>query len=522
MGLLSCVTIITCATLALARTDVDPASRHHWDRRDSGSSGASIFTNFTVRGCRQLSAALPQQAFPVGSAGYIAEQDENQNWSQSCVQTPQCLLEPSTAEELSTAIKSLVSSNTKFAVRSGGHMPVPGTNSITNGVLITMSAFDTLSLSDDHTIVSLGAGLRWQEVYSFLAPYSLITPGGRYGHVGVSGLLLGGGINYFGNTIGWSMNSVVNYEVVLANGTIVNANEKINKALWWALKGGSSNFGIVTRFDMKTYPSAEVYGGLSVFPDSALDAFADACVNFMNPNGGGISDAPTTIDPSIGINPSTGTLSLFGIFFRNGSDPAPRSLANFSALPVSISTLGVRPDFNTFATDGSSDLFNDRSLRRTFYTIGMKATPETARIAYNTFMSGARALTVDASLFLTYQPISKSWITAAKQKGGDAFDLNPSNGNLMALEFSASWARAADDYKVLSFFRKTAANITSQAKKLGMGYDFEYLNDAATGQNPFPTYGGGKSLPKLQKIAKDFDSKGVYQKLMPGGFKLFK
>jgi hypothetical protein len=170
----------------------------------------------------------------------------------------------------------------------------------------------------------------------------------------------------------------------------------------------------------------------------------------------------------------------------------------------------------------------------------MKATPQTARIAYNTFMSGAKALSVDASLFLTYQPISKSWIAAAKKQGGDAFDLDPANGHLMgkflrwfdvrarltilitALEFSASWANAADDSKVLGFFGKAAANITAQAKKLGMGYDFEYLNDAATGQDPFPTYGGGKSLPKLQKIAKTYDSKGVFQKLMPGGFKIFK
>lgn len=75
------------------------------------------------------------------------------------------------------------------------------------------------------------------------------------------GLLLAGGVNYYGNQVGFSCDSVVNYEVVLANGTIVEANATAHADLFWALKGGSSNFGLVTRFDIETIASTQVWAG---------------------------------------------------------------------------------------------------------------------------------------------------------------------------------------------------------------------------------------------------------------------
>ena len=90
----------------------------------------------------------------------------------------------------------------------------------------------------------------------------MIVQGGRLAPIGVPGLLLGGGISFYGNQYGFACDSVINFEVVLADGSIVNANKRKNPDLYWALKGGSSNFGIVTRFDLQTYSSPKVWAGV--------------------------------------------------------------------------------------------------------------------------------------------------------------------------------------------------------------------------------------------------------------------
>lgn len=77
-----------------------------------------------------------------------------------------------------------------------------------------------------------------------------------------------------------AIDQVVNYEIVLADGTISNANESVNSDLFRVLKGGSNNFGIVTRFDMKTFPAHDVYDGIVTFPVSSTDAIIDAFVDF--------------------------------------------------------------------------------------------------------------------------------------------------------------------------------------------------------------------------------------------------
>lgn len=241
-------------------------------------------------------------------------------------------------------------------------MPVPGAANITNGVLVSLTNFNQITLSSDKKTVSIGSGNRWIDVYTLLSPYGLAVAGGRYGDVGVGGLLLGGGINYFGNLVGWSMNSVVGYEVVLANGTVVVASAQHNRDLWWALKGGLNNFGIVTRFNMSTIPITQLYGGLAVYSPSHLDDYVNAIADYVAPDGG-ITDTLSTIDASVGIVSGSTNLSLFQIEFHKGPDPAPKALAAFDAIPVLQADVSLRDNFSSFATDGDNPLFNGRTDR---------------------------------------------------------------------------------------------------------------------------------------------------------------
>ena len=94
-----------------------------------------------------------------------------------------------------------------------------------------------------------------------------------------------GGISYFGAAYGFGCDTVVNFEVVLANGDIVNANANQNRDLYTALKGGSNNLGIVTRFDMKIFPLGNYWGGSNLYAGSQTPALLDAFNSFtLNPN----------------------------------------------------------------------------------------------------------------------------------------------------------------------------------------------------------------------------------------------
>ncbi|KAL5394672.1 hypothetical protein PMIN03_013049, partial [Paraphaeosphaeria minitans] len=165
---------------------------------------------------------------------------------------------------LSSIIKILSTAKIPFAIRSGGYMPVPGFNT-SPGVLLSLSALTSLSLlPGSPDLVKFGAGNNWGTVYDFLSPHGLVVPGGRSRPIGVSGFLLHGGVSHFYASVGWACESVVAFEIALASGTVVTASSGENPELFWALKGGGKNFGVVTAFTMRTWELPRMWGGVRV------------------------------------------------------------------------------------------------------------------------------------------------------------------------------------------------------------------------------------------------------------------
>ena len=107
------------------------------------------------------------------------------------------------------------------------------------------------SYDSDTKLASLQPGSMWRDVYNTLTPHGVTTPGGRADLVGVGGFITGGGYSFYHGARGFACDNVKNFEVVLADGRIVNANVDENGELWRALKGSSGNIGFVTRFDMR-------------------------------------------------------------------------------------------------------------------------------------------------------------------------------------------------------------------------------------------------------------------------------
>lgn len=211
-------------------------------------------------GCSTLAESLPSKVFSPGDTVY--DYEVSNFWSNTEILNPACIVRPTSTDDVSTVIKTSRSTGTKFAVRAGGHMSVPGANSVDDGILVVMSNLTDISIAPDRASVDVGPGLTWSSVYTYLIGFERTAVGGRISPIGVPGLTLGGGINFHGNQYGWAADNVLEYEVVLANGELAIANETSNTDLFWALKGGGSNFGIVTNFKLRTVPSSKVLAGI--------------------------------------------------------------------------------------------------------------------------------------------------------------------------------------------------------------------------------------------------------------------
>lgn len=179
-----------------------------------------------------------------------------------------------------------------------------------------------------------------------------------------------------------------------------------------------------------------------------------------------------------------------------------------------------------------------------FRSVGLKADPRTIKLGYDAVIPPALAELSKingSSASLAIQPISRSWIEAAKAAGGDAIDLDPADGAIISISLplsypaqgsqadnfspvaliSTTWNNTADDAEVIAFSEAVAANLTKSAQRAGLLYPFIYVNDAAAGQDPYPLYGKRKSLPRIRAIQRKYDPDGVFRDLVASGFNLF-
>lgn len=191
-------------------------------------------------------------------------------------------MQPKSTEQVSAIMKALSAAGTgHIAVRSGGHAPWAGGSNVENGVAIDLTHVHNEAKYDPVTkIASLGPGQRWGEVVEQLAKQAVAVAGGRDSDVGVGGLITGGGISHYSGRHGLVCDNLVNVEVVLADGSIVNANETSYRDLFKAIKGGKSNVGIATRFDLTTFKYVEPWGGLRLLEYQYADDCAEHLVNF--------------------------------------------------------------------------------------------------------------------------------------------------------------------------------------------------------------------------------------------------
>lgn len=151
------------------------------------------------------------------------------------------------------------------AVRGGGHS-APGLGTCDGGLVIDLSPMDGVRVDPMEKTVRAEGGCVWGDVDHATHPFGLATPSGFVSSTGVGGLALGGGIGYLARAYGLTVDNLLSVDMVLADGSFVTANAAQHPDLYWAVRGGGGNFGIVTSFQFRCHDVGTVYGGPIFWP----------------------------------------------------------------------------------------------------------------------------------------------------------------------------------------------------------------------------------------------------------------
>jgi FAD/FMN-containing dehydrogenase len=230
---------------------------------------------------------------------------------------PASVLRPGSTQDVQAGIRFATRSGLRLSVRGGGHgFAGFGTND--GGVVIALDRLADVEITDkEHHLVRIGGGATWGQVATALAPHGLAISSGDTKSVGVGGLTLSGGIGWKVRKYGLALDNLAAAEIVTAGGAIVRASAEQNPELFWAIRGGGGNFGIVTSFEFVAHPTTEVFFGRITFRASQAGTVLQGWADYLR-------NAPDALTSTMTVaNPLTGdpdaALEIYVAF--DGDDP---------------------------------------------------------------------------------------------------------------------------------------------------------------------------------------------------------
>lgn len=190
---------------------------------------------------------------PVLLAGDSGYDEARTVWNAAIDRRPAVVARCSNSADVSAAVRFGVDNGLEIAVRGGAH-GVSGKAVVDDGLMIDLSGVNSVVVDADTRRVRVGGGALLADMIAATQEHGLASPVGLIGHTGVGGLTLGGGMGWLTRKHGLSIDNLVSAEVVTADGQIRHASQAENSDLFWALRGGGGNFGVVTEFEFALHP----------------------------------------------------------------------------------------------------------------------------------------------------------------------------------------------------------------------------------------------------------------------------
>jgi FAD/FMN-containing dehydrogenase len=172
------------------------------------------------------------------------------------------------AQDVARVVTAARETGLELAVRSGGHSR-PGYGTSDGGLVIDLSGMNSVEIDDDGKTAWVGTGAKAGEYTVATGERGRVTGFGDSGSVGVGGITLAGGIGFLARKNGLTIDDLLTAEVVTADGEVVEASEDSEPDLFWAIRGGESNFGVATRLQLRLHEISEIVGGMMILPATA-------------------------------------------------------------------------------------------------------------------------------------------------------------------------------------------------------------------------------------------------------------
>jgi len=339
-----------------------------------------------------------------------------------------------------------------------------------------------------------------------LDPTGVNVVGGRVPGVGVAGLTLGGGYSYKTSQYGLAIDNVVGYELVLPNGTITNVTSN-DSDLWFGLRGGLNNFGIVTKFILRSHPQSEVWGGILFYSGNQRDAIKKALVNFQQK-----SDTKAALIVSVFY--SSGELSIVLMLCYDGPTPQG-AFDDFLAIPATQGNVSTR-SFSDFVL--SQSVLAEPSSLRIFYNgvpVTQYSPPIFDAFVNQTMFWGSRLSTLDTNVTLSssMEPFDENFFSHGS---GSAYPPDRSHA-IFPTSLSVTWSNASLDGTMANTLRQISDTIHAAALADGQNVSHAavYVNYALFDTPLEDMY--GRNVKRLGEIRGKIDPEDVMG--LTGGFK---
>ena len=307
-------------------------------------------------------------------------------------------------------------------------------------------------------------------------------------------------------------------QIVLASGQVINANHYTYSDLFRALKGGSNNFGIVTRFDLKTFPQAKLWGGFIIYPYSSVPTQIQALQDFTTASGAEVDNYASVINAY--IFGAYGPEIVANQYTYTKAEKYPDVLKNFTDIqPQYSNTMRITnlTDITIETGAGTPNGFRQLFGTATFAN-NVTIFAKILSLAKTAYQPVQQVPDFQASIVL--QPMPRSITGRGAASGGNSLGLDGKE-DLVWLDITVQWSSASSDTAISNATETLISQAIAYAKSQRLHNEYLYLNYALEQQDPIASY-GQSNVDFLRGVSQRYDPQKVFQKLVPGGFKLWR